>query len=171
MIVTGHCFHLTLISLQRRTEYLMCQVWGSERGAHAGTGDQADGQNATENRAGTAGSVRPLPGLSQLCRAPHHLGLLLGPTSPTPAPLPPQHNSGEHEERGKYVLEVFIDYKMGYALKFCSYFVHEPTLFSGYTCYSDGGQQVTQIPKIYRLSCMARVYSHLHTNCGEEAPS
>ena len=31
------------------------------------------------------------------------------------------------------MLEVFIDYKMCYALKFSSYFVHDPELFSGRT--------------------------------------
>lgn len=105
-----------------------CQVWCDahwERGAHAGTSDQGDGQTATERRwphwpPHTAGSVTA--GLMLGCCWAQH-----------------QHRSHHNttaattQARSEYVLEVFIDYKMCYALKFFSYFVHDPALFSGRT--------------------------------------
>lgn len=81
------------------------------------------------------------PHCCRVCHSCADVGLLLGPTSTSP-PLPPQHNStATQARRSEYVLEVFIDYKMCYALKFSSYFVHEPALFSGHTCSSADNRQ------------------------------
>ena len=81
------------------------------------------------------------PHCCRVCHSCADVGLLLGPTSTSP-PLPPQHNStATQARRSEYVLEVFIDYKMCYALKFSSYFVHEPALFSGRTCHSADNRQ------------------------------
>lgn len=70
---------------------------------------------------------------------------------------------GSQARRSEYVLEVFIDYKMCYALKFFSYFVHDPALFSGYTCSAGAGNT-----SCCRFAPISGLFSSRHSDisCG-----